>query len=120
MCVFCKIVNKEIKTEILFEDDLVLAFKDIHPLAPVHILVIPKKHTEGINFLGNSEEDVRLAGNMIIVAKDLAEKTGIGKKGYKLLFRVGRDGGQEVPHIHLHLLGGSRLSENIYPVKQTA
>lgn len=117
MCVFCKIVNKDIKTEILYEDDEVLAFKDIHPLAPVHILVIPKKHIEGINFLGDAEKDIKLSGKMIVVAKQLAEKAGIGKKGYKLLFRVGRDGGQEVSHIHLHLLGGARLTENIYPVK---
>lgn len=116
MCVFCKIANKEIKTDILYENDDVLAFKDIHPLAPIHILIIPKKHIEGINFLGETEKDILLAGNMIIAAKKLAEKAGIGEKGYKLLFRVGREGGQEVPHIHLHLLGGARLSENIGPV----
>lgn len=116
MCVFCKIVNKEIKAEILYEDDDVLAFKDIHPLAPIHILIIPKKHIEGINFLGETEEDVLLAGRMIIAAKKLAEEAGIGKKGYKLLFRVGRDGGQEVGHIHLHLIGGVMLSEDIKPV----
>lgn len=116
MCVFCKIINKEIKAEILYESDDVLAFKDAHPLAPVHILIIPKEHIEGINFLGETEKDVLLAGKMIIAAKKIAEKEGIGKKGYKLLFRVGRDGGQEVLHIHLHLLGGARLGENIRPV----
>lgn len=112
MCVFCKIVNKEIKAEIFYEDADVVAFKDAHPLAPVHLLIIPKKHIEGINDLGDTEEDILLAGKMIIVAKKMAEKTGISKKGYKLLFRVGRDGGQEVPHIHLHLLGGARMSES--------
>lgn len=117
MCVFCKIANKEIKAEILYEDGDILAFKDAHPLAPIHILIIPKKHIEGINFLGEAKEDILLAGKMIIAAKKLADKAGIGEKGYKLLFRVGRDGGQEVPHIHLHLLGGVRLGENIYPVK---
>lgn len=117
MCVFCEIINKEIKAEIIYEDDDVLAFKDIHPLAPIHILIIPKKHIEGINFLGETEGDVLLAGRMIIAAKKLAEKKGIGEKGYKLLFRVGRDGGQEVGHIHLHLLGGARTGEDIYPVK---
>jgi len=116
MCVFCKIINKEIKAEILYEDNDILAFKDIHPLAPIHILIIPKKHIEGINFLGETEEDIRLSGKLIIVAKKLAEEAGIGKKGYKLLFRVGRDGGQEVEHIHLHLLGGAKLSEGIGPV----
>lgn len=117
MCVFCEIINKEIKAEIIYEDDDVLAFKDIHPLAPIHILIIPKKHIEGINFLGEAEEDIHLAGKMIIAAKKLAEKKGIGEKGYKLLFRVGRDGGQEVGHIHLHLLGGARMGEDIYSVK---
>lgn len=112
MCVFCKIINKEIKAKILYESDDVLAFKDIHPLAPIHILIIPKKHIEGINYLGETEEEILLAGKMIIAAKNLAEKAGIGKKGYKLLFRVGRDGGQEVMHIHLHLLGGARMGES--------
>lgn len=116
MCVFCKIANKEIKAEILFEDADIMAFKDTHPLAPTHVLVIPRKHIAGINDLGNSEEDVRLAGKMIIIAKKIAENAGIGKKGYKLLFRVGRDGGQEISHIHLHLLGGVRLSDNIRPI----
>lgn len=116
MCVFCKIANKEVKAEILYEDGDVLAFKDAHPLAPIHILIIPAKHIEGINFLGETEEDILLAGKMIIAAKKLAEKAGIGKKGYRLLFRVGRDGGQEVGHIHLHLLGGARLREDIHPV----
>lgn len=116
MCVFCKIANKEIKAEILYEDADVVAFKDIHPMAPVHILVIPKKHIEGINDLRDTEKDIILAGKLIIAAKQLAEKAGIGKKGYKLLFRVGRDGGQEVSHVHLHLLGGARLCENIKPI----
>ncbi len=109
MCVFCKIANKEIKAEILYESEDILAFKDIHPAAPVHVLIIPKKHIEGINFLGETEEEILLAGKMIITAKKLAEKAGIGEKGYKLLFRVGRDGGQEVAHIHLHLLGGASV-----------
>jgi len=117
MCVFCQIINKEIKAEILYESEDVLAFKDVHPLAPIHILIIPKKHIEGINFLGETKDDILLAGKIIIAAKKLAEKAGIGKKGYKLLFRVGRDGGQEVGHIHLHLLGGAKLSENIFFVK---
>lgn len=116
LCVFCKIVNREINAEILYEDGDILAFKDAHPLAPIHILIIPKKHIEGINFLGDAEGDIILAGKMIIAAKKLAEKFGIGKSGYKLLFRVGKDGGQEVMHIHLHLLGGARLSENIHSI----
>lgn len=114
-CIFCKIVKKEVPTKILFEDDLVLAFNDIHPNAPVHILIISKKHIGSIIELGNKDE--LLAGRMIMVAKKLAEQKGIEKDGYKLLFRVGRHGGQEVPHIHLHLIGGAPLSENIRPIK---
>lgn len=114
MCLFCKIVNKEIKADIVWENDDVLAFRDIHPLAPVHILIIPKKHIESINDLARG--DMQLAGKFIIAAKEIAEKLSIGKSGYKLLSRVGRDGGQEILHIHFHLLGGARLSEGIHPV----
>jgi len=110
-CIFCKIANKEIPVELLYEDDLVVAFKDIKPIVPVHVLIIPKEHIESIADLTGKHE--LLAGRMIMVAKKLAEKLGIAKSGYKLLFRVRRNGGQEVPHIHLHLLGGGRMSENI-------
>jgi len=113
-CIFCRIVNKEIPTEFLYEDDLVVAFRDIHPIAPVHVLVIPKKHIESVT--GISEEDEKLMGRMILAAKEIAEELKISEKGYKLLFRVGRHGGQEVGHIHLHLIGGARLKENIRPV----
>lgn len=113
MCLFCKIVNKEIKADIVWEDDDILAFRDIHPLAPVHILIIPKRHIASINDL--AQDDMQLAGKFIITAKEVAEKLSIKYSGYKLLFRVGRDGGQEVPHIHMHLLGGARLSEGIKP-----
>jgi len=110
-CVFCKIINKEIPVEFLYEDELVAAFKDIKPIVPVHILIIPKEHLESIADLEDKHE--ALAGRLVMVAKELAVKLGIAAKGYKLLFRVGRDGGQEVPHIHLHLLGGGKMSENI-------
>ncbi len=114
MCLFCKIVKKEIKADIVWEDHDVLAFRDIHPVAPVHILIIPKKHFASINNLESG--DMLLAGKMIIAAKEIAEKNNIKDSGYKLLFRVGRDGGQEIEHIHMHLLGGARLSEGIRPV----
>ncbi|MBU1102536.1 histidine triad nucleotide-binding protein [Patescibacteria group bacterium] len=114
MCIFCKIAKKEIPAELLYEDDLVAAFKDIKPIVPVHVLIIPKKHIESIADL--QDKDEVLAGRMIMVAKKIAQNLNISEKGYKLLFRVGRDGGQEMPHIHLHLLGGARLSENIRPV----
>lgn len=113
-CIFCKIANKEISTEFLCEDDLVVAFRDIHPIAPVHILVIPKKHIESVADI--AEADEQLMGRLILVAKKVAEDLKISQEGYKLLFRVGKHGGQEVEHIHLHLIGGARLRENIGPV----
>ena len=113
-CIFCKIAKKEIPSDSVFEDDLVFAFKDRTPIAPVHILIIPKEHFESIVDL--KEEHETLVGRLILVAKKLAEQAGISEGGYKLLFRVGKHGGQEVPHIHLHLIGGARLSENIRPI----
>ena len=113
-CIFCKIAKKEIPSDSVFEDDLVFAFKDRTPIAPVHILIIPKEHFESIADL--KEEHETLVGRLILVAKKLAEQAGISEGGYKLLFRVGKHGGQEVPHIHLHLIGGARLSENIRPI----
>ncbi len=112
--VFTKIINKEIPADILYEDDEVLAFRDIHPLAPVHVLIIPKREISSVNDLAQS--DAPLVGKMVLVARDVARLLNISEKGYKLLFRVGRDGGQEIPHIHLHLIGGARLHEDIRPV----
>ncbi len=112
--VFTKIINKEISADILYEDDDVLAFRDIRPLAPVHILIIPKREIPSINDLDPA--DAPLVGKMVLVARDVARRLNISEKGYKLLFRVGRDGGQEIPHIHLHLIGGARLHEDIRPV----
>lgn len=114
MCIFCKIINKEIPAEIVYEDNDILAFKDVHPIAPVHILIIPKRHIESINDL--KKEDSALAGHLIITAEKIAKDFDISEKGYKLLFRVGKWGGQEVPHIHLHLIGGAELTEEIRPV----
>ena len=115
MDIFCRIANKEIKTDLLYEDDLVMAFNDVHPLTPVHVLIIPKEHIESIADL--EDEDEKLMGRMIMAAKKIAEDLKIDSSGYKLLFRVKENGGQEVPHIHLHLIGGARLSENIKPIE---
>lgn len=112
-CIFCKIAKKELHTDILFEDNGVIAFKDAKPIAPVHILVIPKKHIDSVVNIKNS--DTFLMGKLIMVAKKIADELEVSKDGYKLLIRVGKNGGQEVGHIHLHLLGGARLSENIRP-----
>ena len=113
-CVFCKIVKKEIPADIVYEDEEVLAFGDIRPIAPVHVLVIPKKHIESIQNL--SEEDINLVGHLILAGKKVAEKMNTSEKGYKMLFRIGEWGGQEVNHIHLHVIGGAQLHENIHPV----
>lgn len=113
-CIFCKIVKKELCADILFEDEEVVAFKDIKPIAPVHILVIPKKHIDSVANIKNN--DILLMGKLIMVAKKIADELEISKDGYKLLIRVGKNSGQEVSHIHLHLLGGAKLFENIRPV----
>lgn len=113
-CIFCKIIKKEIPAEIVYEDELAVAFKDLHPLTPVHIVVIPKKHIPTIDDL--QQEDEALTGHLIIATQKIARDLNISEKGYKLLFRVKQHGGQEIDHIHLHLLGGAPLSENIHPV----
>jgi histidine triad (HIT) family protein len=102
-CLFCKIIKKEIPAEIILEDDLFLAIKDIHPKAPIHILVLPKKHIVSAWHL--KKADALLAGKLILFANSVAQKSGIAK-GYKLVFNVGRDGGQLIDHLHLHVLGG--------------
>ena len=113
MCIFCKIVKKEIPAAIVYEDEDIMAFKDVRPLAPVHILVIPKKHIKTVNDL--EDKDAELVGHMVVTAKKIADDFDISPKGYKLLFRVGEWGGQEVMHFHLHLIGGAKLHENIHP-----
>jgi histidine triad (HIT) family protein len=110
-CIFCKIANKKIPSELLYEDDLVAAFNDINPITPVHVLIVPKKHIESVADM--EEADEILAGRLIMVAKKMAEKMGTSEGGYKLLLRVRPDGGQEVPHVHMHLLGGGKMLENI-------
>lgn len=113
-CIFCKIVDKSLSAEILYEDADVLAFNDTKPLAPVHVLIIPKKHIESVNDL--TEEHITLAGKMIVIAQDIAQKLDIEESGYKLLIRTGKHGGQEILHLHMHLIGGAPLEERIKPV----
>jgi len=103
-CIFCKVVNKEVENNVLYEDDLVIAFDDISPKAPVHKLIIPKKHISTINDL--EETDTELVGHMIQVAKKLAKDLNIDEEGYRLTINCNAGGGQAVFHIHLHLLGG--------------
>lgn len=106
-CLFCKIIQKEIKAQVVYEDEHVLAFNDINPQAPIHILIIPKKHISTINEV--EIEDTALVGHIIQTAKHLAKEQGIEQSGYRLIFNVNSAGGQEVYHIHLHLLGGRQL-----------
>lgn len=103
-CLFCKIVAQQIPAKIIFEDETVIAFRDINPQAPVHVLVIPKQHLSTLNEL--QEEHASLAGHMILSAQRLAKTEGIADSGYRLVMNCNNDGGQTVYHIHLHLLGG--------------
>lgn len=102
-CVFCKIINKEIPTEFLHEDELCIIFRDIYPKAKTHILVVPKKHIPTIAEM--EEGDEKIIGHLINIAKNIAKKMTLA--GYKLQFNVGKDGGQEVFHVHLHLMSNS-------------
>jgi histidine triad (HIT) family protein len=111
-CVFCKIVKKEMPAMTLFQDHEIMAIKDIRPLAPVHVLIFPIKHIESVNDF--SKKDTEMIGRMILMAKKIAEDLDTADRGYKLLFRVGKWGDQEVPHVHLHLIGGAPLHENIH------
>jgi histidine triad (HIT) family protein len=106
-CLFCKIIKKEIPAKIEYEDNEIIAIDDINPKAPIHILIIPKKHIS--NALDVKGKDAELIGKLVIKASDLAREKGISKSGFRLIFNSGPDSGQEVDHIHLHLLGGKPL-----------
>ncbi len=108
-CLFCKIANKNIATDFIFEDDSIMVFKDIHPSAPIHHLIVPKEHIQSINHLESNHQEI--ISKMIFIAKKMAENLGL--KGYKLVFNVGREGGQVIDHLHLHLLGGWKKSPEI-------
>ncbi|MDK3161755.1 histidine triad nucleotide-binding protein [Anaerolineae bacterium CFX9] len=105
--IFSKIIAREIPAEIVFQDDRVTAFRDIHPLAPVHILIVPNK--EIATAADVTAEDEQTLGHMFVVARQVAESLGIAESGYRLIVNCKGDGGQEVFHLHMHLLGGKRL-----------
>ena len=107
-CLFCNIVNKNIPCDKLIENDSIIAFRDINPQAPIHILIIPKKHISTINDL--KYDDSILIGEMFLIAKELAQVENINNSGFRMVFNCNEDGGQTVFHIHLHLLGGRKLS----------
>ena len=106
--IFQKIIDREIPADILFEDDYCLAFRDVAPQAPTHVLVIPKKPVESIEHL--AEEDEALLGHLWIVIRNLARKLELADDGYRVVVNCGKDGGQTVDHLHFHILGGRALS----------
>lgn len=106
-CIFCKIADGRIKTDAVYEDDKIIAFKDLNPAAPVHILIIPKAHISGVMAL--TEKDKTLVGEIFLVARSLAEQFGIADNGFRIVANSGENAGQSVPHLHFHLLGGRKL-----------
>jgi histidine triad (HIT) family protein len=106
-CLFCKMVSGEIKPDTVMETEDVLAFRDISPQAPTHILIIPKKHISTINDI--TDEDTEVMGKLYQVAKEIAAQEGLAEPGYRTVMNCNSDGGQAVYHIHLHLLGGRQL-----------
>lgn len=110
-CVFCRIVKGEIPSDKVYEDDKILVFRDIRPQAPVHFLVVPKKHITSISEM--TEADVPLVGQMVNIATRMAVAAGIADKGYRLVTNSGKEGGQVVGHLHWHILGGRQLSPEL-------
>ena len=108
-CIFCQIVAGKIPADILYQDEGVIAFRDINPLAPTHLLIIPKKHVSSLVQLSGAEAP--LIGNMANTANQLAKREGISENGYRLVINCGEQGGQLVPHLHMHLLGGRQLTD---------
>lgn len=106
-CLFCNIIKKQIPAEIVFDDTEIMAFNDINPQAPTHVLIIPKQHIATINDTHN--DNTHLLGKMLLTAKQLAKKMYLDQAGYRLVFNVNEGGGQAVYHIHLHLLGGRQM-----------
>jgi histidine triad (HIT) family protein len=105
-CLFCKMVNGDIKPDVVFEDDKVLAFHDIDPKAPVHILIIPKRHIRTLNDL----DDAELGGQLLLTAAKLAKQLSLADDGYRTVFNCNQHGGQAVYHLHLHLLAGRQMT----------
>jgi len=107
-CIFCQIVDGKIPSDIIYQDGEVIAFRDINPQAPVHLLIIPKRHIPSLAQLPDTESF--LIGHMVNIANQLAKSEGIFERGYRLVINCGREGGQLVPHLHMHLLGSRQLT----------
>ena len=110
-CIFCRIVAGEVPSDVVYQDEDFLAFRDISPQASTHVIIIPKIHITSSAELTEGQQE--LAGRLIIIAKNMAEKEGIAKRGYRLVINCGSDGGQAVSHLHLHLIGGRRLDDRL-------
>jgi len=106
-CIFCKIVNNEISSDTVYQDGKIMAFRDINPIAPVHILLVPCEHIAKVSDL--DETDASIVAHMVNVANQLAKQEGVAESGYRLVINCGKQGGQLVPHLHMHLLGGRQL-----------
>jgi len=106
-CLFCRIIQKEAPSTLIYQDEQATAFLDTHPAGPVHILIVPNKHIASLNEL--TPEDEPLMGRLFGLARDLAAREGIAQGGYRIIANTGRDGGQSIFHLHLHLIGGGRL-----------
>ncbi len=110
-CIFCQIAAGQIPADIIYQDQEIIAFRDIKPQAPVHLLLIPKRHIPSLDQL--KESDLPLIGRMVAVATKLAKDEGVAEKGYRLVINCGPEGGQLVPHLHMHLLSGRNLSDTL-------
>ncbi len=106
-CIFCKIISNEAKATIVYQDEQVTAFRDIHPVAPTHILIVPNRHIDSVGMM--EPEDEQLVGHIFSVARKLAEQEEISKGGYRMITNTGPHGGQTVFHLHVHLIGGQRM-----------
>jgi histidine triad (HIT) family protein len=106
-CIFCKIVSGEAKATIVYHDEQVTAFRDIHPVAPTHILIVPNKHIDSVGAL--EPDDEQIVGHIFTVARKLAEQEGISNGGFRMITNTGAHGGQTVFHLHVHLIGGQRM-----------
>ncbi|MCK9356788.1 MAG: histidine triad nucleotide-binding protein [Dehalococcoidia bacterium] len=110
-CVFCRIVSGEIPGDFVFQDHEMVAFRDIHPVASTHILLVPREHIGSVQDLKSGDEE--FIGRLILRAKALAEQEGVAERGYRLVLNCGVYGGQIVPHLHLHLIGGRKLGDSL-------
>jgi len=110
-CIFCRIAAGEVPSDMVYQDQAFVAFRDISPQAPVHLLIIPKAHIGSLAELAEGEEE--LVGRLVMIAKNLAARQRIAEKGYRLVINSGPDGGQQVPHLHLHLIGGRKLADKL-------